>query len=359
MRPSLPTIVIIALAATPLRAAAPVEGMVELTLKGQRIEGRPLAWDDGTVRLLGRDGRLWQFDPRDATNFRKTSSRFRSYSPAELRASLLGELGQGFEVSGTGHYLIAHPRGQRDQWAQRFEDLYRDFVQYFSVRGFQPTPPPFPLLGVVCRDRQEFRRAMAAEGIAVPEGVLGFYAFQSNRIMLYDTAASPTGSRWDQASSVIIHEATHQIAFNTGVHNRYAHPPLWVAEGLATLFEAPGVYDAHRHPMPAERINRGRFEAFRSGVAPRHRPELLASIVAADDLFHRNTGTAYAEAWALTYFLVETQPRKYARYLAVTAARPSFSPYTAAQRTADFTSVFGRDWRMLEAQFLRFLGDLK
>jgi len=94
-------------------------------------------------------------------------------------------------------------------------------------------------------------------------------------------------------------------------------------------------------------------------VAPRHRPEVLASIVASDDLFHVNPAAAYAEAWALSFCLVETEPRKYAQYLKRTASRPAFRKYTAAERTADFTAVFGGDWRMLEARFLRFMAGVK
>ena len=93
--------------------------MIELRLRSQRIEGSPLAWDDRTVHLLGRDGRLWEFHPDEATDFRKSSGRFRSYGVSELRAVLLRELGRGYEVSGTSHYLVAHPRALFDRDFER------------------------------------------------------------------------------------------------------------------------------------------------------------------------------------------------------------------------------------------------
>ena len=38
--------------------------------------------------------------------------------PAILfRGQLLREFGQGYDVSGVGHYLVVHPAGKRDQWA--------------------------------------------------------------------------------------------------------------------------------------------------------------------------------------------------------------------------------------------------
>jgi hypothetical protein len=338
-----------------LCAATPNNEMIELTLKGRKLEGVPLAWTDEEVHLLGRDGRLWNFNPSEASNFQKTASHFRSYSPSEFRAELLKELGGNYEVSGTGHYLVVHPRNQGDKWAQRFEDLYRSFVHYFSVRGFDPPTPPFPLVGVVCQNRDEFARNLASQIGAAPGGVQGLYNIDSNRITLYDMGAKTDSTNWQKNADVLIHEATHQTAFNTGIHSRYCLPPKWLAEGLAMLFEAPGVYDSRAYTRPSDRVNRDRLKAFRQGVAPRHRPQLLQEIVASDKYFDSNAGAAYAEAWALSFFLVETQPRKYVEYLRRTAARTPFQEYSPAERTADFKAIFGADWRMLEARFLRFM----
>jgi hypothetical protein len=340
-------------------AAPPLEAMIELSFHGQKIEGAPLSWSENTVHLLGRDGRLWDIEPDSVKDFKQTADHFRPYSTSEIRSMLLGELGKDYEVSGTSHYLVAHPKGQSDKWAERFEELYRSFVSYFSQRGFRCSVPPFPLIGIVCRDHREFQTLSAEKGSTVPNGVLGFYNWKSNRIMLYDMGGAANSSNWQQNASVIIHEATHQTAFNTGEHSRYCPPPTWLAEGLATMFEAPGVYDAHDHPQLSERINRGRLHDFRLLVESHHRPELLASMIASDQLFSVNPSAAYAEAWAFTFFLVENEPRKYAQFLALTASKQPFSQYDAAQRTADFTAVFGSNWRMLEAQFLRFMQGIK
>jgi hypothetical protein len=85
----------------------------------------------------------------------------------------------------------------------------------------------------------------------------------------------------------------------------------------------------------------------------------LAAIVASDELFSTDPGVAYAESWALSFFLVETEPQKYGQILKRTAARPPFQEYTAAERTADFQAVFGTNWPMLESRFLRFMTGLK
>jgi hypothetical protein len=277
-------------------------------------------------------------------------------TPSEFRAALLAELGRDYEVSGTGHYLVAHPRGEGDRWAERFEDLYRSFVDYFAVRGCQPAEPSSPLVGIVYRDRSDFARHSTMQG-GVPNGVVGYYDRNSNRINLYDMG-NADGANWRRNAAVLIHEATHQMAFNTGIHSRACPPPMWLAEGLAMLFEAPGVHDSRNYMQQTDRVNWDRLRAFRQIMAPRHRPEILASMVASDDLFRVNPAAAYAEAWALSFFLIETEPGQYVEYLKRTAScRPQ--AHTAAQRTADFTAIFGADWPMLEARFLRFMAALK
>ena len=352
----IPVVAVLAWGA-PAQAGSAADWMLELTVDGRKIEGMPLAWNREQVHLLGRDGRLWQFGPGEAKDYRKTSGRFRSYSTSELRAVLLGELGRDYEVTGTGHYLVAHPRGQRTEWAGRFEQLYRSFVHYFSVRGFELDEPPCPLVAVVCRDRREFLEYSAERGLPAGSGVLGSYAVESNRIVLYDVGQA--AADWQKNASTLIHEATHQTAFNTGIHSRFTVPPFWVAEGLALLFEAPGVYHSRAYPRRGDRINRGRLRQFNELVVPKHRPELLAELVAHDRLFRTHPTAAYATAWALTFYLMETQPGRYADYLARTAERPPFRPYAPAERIADFEAVFGDDWRLLEAHYLRFIAGLK
>jgi hypothetical protein len=334
--------------------------MLELSVRGQRIEGAPVAWSTHEVVLMGRDGRLWEFAPGEARDYRQTSDRFFGYSAAELRSMLLRELGDGFDVTGTGHYLVAHPKGERDLWADRFEDLYRRFVGYFSVRGFRLAEPPFPLVAIVCRDRAEFARYAANHGQPVGQGMLGFFSNQTNRIVLYDVGGGEASSAgWQQNATTVIHEATHQMAFNTGIHSRCTRPPTWVAEGLATMFEGVVRTNAASDGPRESRVNRARLRVFREGVAPSLRPEMLADLVATDRPFRSAPGAAYAEAWALTFYLMETQPVRYAEYLARTAAQSAFRRYSSQQRTADFTAVFGDDWRMLAARLLRFTEDLR
>jgi len=345
--------------AVPLAAAEPARWTLELELRGERVQGAPLRWDNSQVDLLGRDGRLWTFAPKDAAAVRKVSTSFRGYSSSEVRDQLSRELGSRLTVTGVGHYLVAHPPGPRQQWAKRFEDLYRSFMHYFTARGFDLDEPEFPLVAIVYPTQQEFMRAAREEGVAVDPGVLGFYTQASNRLLMFDSTSGNSGEDWSENAATIIHEATHQTAFNTGVHRRFAPAPRWLVEGLAVMFEAPGVWNSGVHRHRQDRVNALQLAAFRHYQSAGRRAGMVAEMIAGDRVFRTTRGAAYAEAWALSFYLSETQPREYGKYLSRVASRPPFEPYSGADRTADFTKVFGSDLRMLEARYLRFMDELK
>ena len=343
--------------------ASSVQGqdwLMRMKLKGKVLEAGPIAWSDHAVHVYARDGRLITFSPGDAKNFQKISTRFSGYTQSEMRGRLAAEFGKRFQVSGTGHYLVVHPVGQKDKWAYRFEELYRSFVHYFNARGWRSKAPKFPLVAVVFPTRKEFYRYTVKSGARVHPNVLGYYSPTSNRICLYDvTKDKGDEDNWHINAETIIHEATHQTAFNLGIHNRTADTPRWVAEGLGTMFEAQGVWNSRAHPSRSDRINRERLEAFRAYAGKKRRRGSLASFISTEDLFRRDADAAYAEAWALTFFLVETRSRAYLRYLSMTASIPVFEPYKAQHRLRDFTKAFGSNLAVLESHFLRFMKTVK
>jgi hypothetical protein len=157
--------------------------------------------------------------------------------------------------------------------------------------------------------------------------------------------------------STIVHETTHQVAFNTGLHSRIGQTPKWVIEGLATMFEAPGIHDS-KSAAAMTRINRSRYLWFENYLKSRRLPHSLKDFVATDDLYASATLDAYAEGWALTFFLAETRHGSYGRYLKSLVARNPLLVYTGEERVADFRKSFG-NLKSLEAEYVRFYENLK
>ena len=202
-----------------------------------------------------------EFNPKLAKEAQKTSPRFFGYSPSEMKTVLQQEFGKQFDVSTTRHYLVVHPAGERDQWANRFEDLYNRFEHYFRVRGFSLSEPPYPLVAIVFRDQAEYFRHADASGTPMRPDTLGHYDPTSNRVFLFDVTTD-AGDDWSENADTIIHEATHQTAYNVGIHKRFTAAPRWLVEGLATMFEARGVWNAQYDRSQTDRINRGRLLGF-------------------------------------------------------------------------------------------------
>jgi hypothetical protein len=355
MKTACSALVALSLLVSSAAAAEAPKFTLSLKLNGRQIEGTPLVWDESAVYLMARDGRLWNFKPAEAKEPRRASPTFKGYSAAEMRERLTKELGKEFEVTHTGHYLVACPRGTKNDWAPRFEEMYRQFVHYFTIRGLAPREPEFPLVAIVWPTQEGFQRYAAAEGSPMGSGYLGYYSGRSNRVTLFDQQKS--GGDWSDNADTIIHEVTHQTAYNTGVHRRFADTPRWLVEGLGTMFEARGVWNAKSYPRLQDRFNSGRLVEFVRGMSSRPAGR-TAELVSSDRLFEADPATAYAEAWAFSFYLAEKMPKKYGEYLALTSKKPPFADYPAAERLKDFTGVFG-DLKLLEAQFLRFMGELK
>jgi hypothetical protein len=189
--------------------------------------------------------------------------------------------------------------------------------------------------------------------------VIGSYSLISNRVSLFDMSAGQHDPEaWRQNAATIVHEAAHQTAFNTGIHTRFAATPTWVIEGLGTMFEPRGVWDARRYPNLADRVNRDRLTYFRKYLKQGRPPAGYLLVVGDDRLFRVNPLAAYAEAWALSFYLSETQPKQYGQFLKRMAALEPFTPYTQEARLRDFAQIFGSNSRQFEADYLRFIEGL-
>jgi hypothetical protein len=105
-------------------------------------------------------------------------------------------------------------------------------------------------------------------------------------------------------------------------------------------------------------VNRGQLESFRRYL-PRRKSAAIPELVSSDRAFNSDVQGAYAEAWALTFFLSETEPKKYFQYLQKTAATKAFEAYPSPQRVSDFTSIFGSNWELLNARLLRHMAAIK
>lgn len=334
----------------------PADFSLRVTIGDRQLEGRPIWWDDQQMLLMARDGSLELFDHRTTRDAERASPSFVAYDADELRALLVEEFGKTYRVSTTQHFVVVHPPGAWNGWPERLESLYRRFVHAAQVRGFAIGPPPTLLAAIVFRSEADYFQHAAKSGTQLHPGTLGHYDPQSNRIYLFDAAGALTDGDAGGNQATILHEAAHQTAYNVGVHRRFAEQPRWLVEGLAMLFESPHAWNGTASG-PAQRVHAQRLADFRQ-EQPARSADWPLRLVASDRSFDAAPVSAYAEAWALSFYLSETQPQAYARLLQRAAQRDVMSAYDATARVRDFAAEVESDWTMLAARIDRFLAEL-
>ena len=327
--------------------------LVRIKLSTGWIQGAPLGLERDQLVLIGTDGRLWHFEEHEVQSYEKTGRLFRPDSHARLASLWQKRLGPGFRSTSTRHYVVVHPAGQ-EHWAGEFERVYRSFWHYFSVRGFRLREPQFPLVAVVLRSHQEYLQTAARYAGGVPSWSGGFYSPKTNVVMLYHERGSRGGD--PDTLARIVHEVTHQAAYNTGVHDRLRGHPRWVVEGLAKVFEVPGVWKGSSTTGRSARVHREELQTFLTRQQKNKEKNWLAQTLARDSLFHRDPQLAYARAWAISFYLAETRGRKYSRYLQLSQGEQFASP---KQRLKTFMRAFGSNLAWLQADLERFLAGLR
>jgi hypothetical protein len=382
-----PTIAVI-MAATAAASSPEHFRLLELTLTTSTdvIRGRIAAMDSEETCVYDRFGRLERIQTGQIRSFKVVSERFPAATAAEQRSQLRTEFAKDYEISVGSHYVVCGPKGKVNGYRSLFQDVYRSVERYYRVHGFRTSAPETPLVAVVFATQTEFAQYCRKDQVPWSAGLRGYYSLRSNRIIMFDSGIEPESrtssldggvrlnpsfrnssaslisGRQDVSAttaSTIVHEATHQIGYNIGIHSRVTQTPTWVVEGLATVLEAPGVRNGGSNSAQKTELNSERLNWFQNQYRSRYRSGDMASLVATDEMFGSKTLDAYSLAWSLTYFLNENPARsqQFAGYLQAISARGPGKKYSATERISDFHAAFG-DISQLEVELLRFMDRL-
>ncbi len=335
--------------------------------------------EDGGLLLLARDGVLWRVPPDELVKHTHDDSPWKPLSAEDFARTTQAALPKGFEVFATSHYLIYYStsRGYAQWCASLLERLYAAFTNYWSLKGFDLVEPELPLVVVVFADRQSYIQYARADVGDAAQSIIAYFHLETNRITMYDLTGSESSGRpaergasalvnrilaqpnAERTVATIVHEATHQIAFNCRLHTRLSDCPLWFSEGIATYFETPDLTSS-KGWRKLGAVNQGRLAQFSSYL--NHRPtDSLATLLADDRRFRdtRQALDAYAEAWALTYYLIRQHPKQYVAYLRLLSRKKPLLWDDPATRLSEFKQAFGNDLQRLDAEFVRYMRRLR
>ncbi|MBI2478555.1 MAG: DUF1570 domain-containing protein, partial [Planctomycetia bacterium] len=285
---------------------------------------------DGGLLIQDTRGVLWAITPDEIVSRDSDAIPFAPADQEKMSEELLKEFPDGFRIHKTAHYLVCYNTSSAyAEWCgSLYERLFLAFNTYWKNRGFKLNEPEMPLVALVFDDQQSYSAYASPELGAATSKIIGYYSLRSNRVVMYDLTGSDAGAGGRESTAAhinqllmrpgaertvatVIHEATHQIAFNCGLQTRYADIPLWVSEGVAIYFETPDLRSS-KGWRNIGGVNQVRLQEF--GRYLRNRPsDSLVTLISNDDRFRdpRTASDAYAEAWSLNYFLIRKHLKEY------------------------------------------------
>jgi len=271
-----------------------------------------------------------------------------AHAQQTVRERLERDFGEGFSIHETEHWLIAH--STTDERArlvgESLERVRAEFVRTFEGIGFEIEEQDGPLVFVVYGDRESFDEYMRKRVRPVEITGSGLYSPRTNRVSII----VPRSRRRSVESSLInlvVHEGTHQIAFNLGVLNRRESYPPWFGEGLATTFETRSL-DGAFGPL-TDSVSR-RLAASAT-IAAEGRGMALEDLIAlqrpteSEDPEERQLSRAgnraiYGQGASLVTYLIRERPEQMKAYIDAIERLPRFRDPGSLWRDA-FEAAFG------------------
>jgi hypothetical protein len=359
------------------KADRPLVSLVIQTAQDQQsvIGEVQLEAQDGGMLLLEPSGRLNLVQPEQMRERREEPGGLAVWDQEEMSKALLEELPAGFRIHRTDHYIFCYNTSDAyAKWtAALFERLYRGFYNFWKSRGVELQEPRFPLVALVFEDQKSYLQYAEQELGEAAKSMLGYYHMMSNRVASFDLTGIEgliaPGQNVDRVELVqrilaqpqaertvatIVHEAVHQLAYNSGLQVRLADNPLWVSEGLAVFFESPDT--SHGSGWRSiGKINQHNLMIFKRYLTVRP-ADSLTQLISDDSRFRQaeTSAYAYAECWALTYFLLKTQTKQYIAYLKDLASQDPLGENDAKARVEQFQEHFG-EIAKVERQFMKFM----
>lgn len=203
------------------------------------------------------------------------------------------------------------------------------------------------LVEILQQIREQMRRTRVAGGGE-------FIRFAKTLELLIDIEGE------NQEIEVVTHEATHQLAANSGLLDRERFQVRWAHEGLASYFESPK--EATWAGIGA--VNNQRLGYYRIlSLDPEHSS---IEFVVTDKIFdyagsHFSVLAAYGQAWALTHFLMDRhmpELMEFYKKMAVDDFETERDDAWREKTFATFKDCFG-DVQQLELEWRTYMRDIK
>ncbi len=321
------------------------------------------------VLLEERNGKLHQISAKTIKSRDDAETLFSPMTSSELAIDLLSQVPREFEITETEHYVLCSNSAPEyvEFCGKLLESVFDQYFRFMGELKLAVNAPVRKLPIVIFANPSDFQAFAKKQHPEISfEDTPGYFSVSDNQTLLLDLTGdrsirSATSIRKRLAEkplqvATLVHEAVHQLAFNSGLQVRMADNPLWISEGLAMYFESG--------------VSRSSLLLSRTGlVNPRHHPAFmklvqdqkisggLTSLIESDATFQsvEEMPAAYAKAWALTHYLFREEMIGMQKYLQTIAVRKPMVGLTAEQRTQEFQDAFGKLPDEMEREIVSYM----
>lgn len=290
------------------------------------------------------------------------------------------------------------------QQAERLERAWQEFTAFANQLDLRPHPLQHKLLCILFNDREMYHAFALAQDKVDQPWIAGYYSPRNRWIVFYHIDSNPDvaearkqlatmreylddladrvrsarrsgrhnearalearlrehqthlraeASRLDVFASNVsvattVHEAVHQLSFETNVQSPNVDYPLWISEGIATAFETGS---ANQRFGPGDEYQ-PRQDTFRSLYEDKQLLPLRELLIIRRVCDEEDVAVIYAQSYALFRWLFQKRPDQLSDYLNL-MRRQQHTQLDDADQLRLFEQAFG-SVEALERQWLAF-----
>jgi len=347
--------------------------------KERNEEGRIIYEAPEGLAFEARDGQLYVIKWENILTRKSDENPFIPYTKAEMIERLKEEFppDKGFYYLEYDPFIVVYTtsRAFANWYGGLLQALHEQYVLRWKRLGVELTKPEFPMVAIVLSNEDRYRQYAMRDNVSLSKEQCAYYHKLTNRIAMYDMSGQQALQENNQRRAnstdiqrfltqrqsynnimAVIHEAVHQVGFNTGMHPRFAPNPIWLCEGLAVFHEVPDTKN-RRGWTPGPHVNGDRLERLKEYLRKQPLESPIQKMIKEDKLFSRAETALdhYALAWGLIYYLDRKHPKELAAYLKRLQEKTPLSDDSGEIRIDDFESCFGSDWEKFYREFYDFL----
>lgn len=319
--------------------------------------GKLQAYDSQGFFFVSQVGKMLYVPANVRKVAKPTKLPFVRYNSDRMLEFLQNKFGRNFQILRSRFFVLAVSKKiskkKARNWGRKMDRFYLSLESYFRIRNIPLRKPKNTLVALVFPSKKEMKQYANSVSDKVSNGFVAYYSSLTNRIALYDSPNIHLNQE------TIFHEAAHQILFNRGFHYRAISAPRWLSEGIATAFEAPGMYDHRKKASRRDRINPYHYRRLLSFLKNPDAEEKIKQLIQSDSLFQTDVDQAYTFAWAMTFYCLETKSRRFSQFIHSTNSQKPFRKPSGIQREKLFINSVGCSPEVFARDLIRFFKNAK